>query len=327
MSVSAKPKTARKTAAAPAVPEDRPEAPAEPQSAFERAIILRATSMTAGSIATNWEQVLAAVTAKSGEYQDVTRYNGDEQQAKEDRALLRKQRDMTKTTIASIEESWNEPLKLFLTGGRQILKQFDYAIDAVDTWVKEGEAKVKGEKKETIQQYFDGKDFGLVSLDLFFDDRWLNKGYKLPDIKKEIDAKIAEIYGNIKVLENIADYGVIAKAFYLETLDMGAAMLKVQTLKDNAARLAREQVEREQREHQFQIDGNLQEQRQERRQVQAEQRVSDMVNQALGLPQEPAPESAAPKLYTVTLCFTGTKEKLEALKAWMSQNGVSYEKV
>jgi hypothetical protein len=298
------------------------------QSAFERAIILRATDMSLGSIATNWETVLDAVKQKSEEYRDVAKYEGDDKKAKEDRALLRKQKDMTKTTIASIQESWNAPLAPFLAGGREIVKQFDYAIDAIDEWVKEGEAKVKDEKKNTIQQYFDSKDFDLVSLDSFFDDRWLNKGYKLPDIKKEIDAKIAEIYGNIKVLENIADYGVMAKALYLETLDMGGAMLKVQTLKDNAAKLAREQAEREQREHQAQIDQNREEQEQEQENGQSAERVNDLTNQALDLPQEPARDiPAAPKLYTVTLRFTGTKERLEALKAWMSANGISYEKI
>jgi hypothetical protein len=318
MSVSTKTK---KTTSTPEAPDTGPAT----ESAFERAIILRATSMALGSIATNWEQVLAAVKAKSEEYQDVTKYAGDEKQAKENRALLRKQKDMTKTTIASIEEAWNEPLKPFLLGGKAITKQFDYAIEAIDSWVKEGEAKVKDEKKKTIQTYFDDKDFDLVPLDTFFNDRWLNKGYELSDIKKEIDAKIAEIYGNIKVLENIADYGTMAKAFYLETLDMGAAMLKVQTLKDNAGRLAREQADREQREHAAQIDQNRREQRVEEREAEKEDRVHDLASQALDLPQEPAP--ATPCLHTVTLRFTGTKEKLEALKVWMSQNGISYEKV
>jgi hypothetical protein len=283
--------------------------------------------MTPGSIATNWEQVLASVEAKSKEYQDVTKYAGDEKQAKEDCALLRKQKEMTKTTIVSIEEAWNEPLKPFLIGGRQILNQFDYAIKAIDGWVKEGTALQKDKKQQIIQQYFDSKSFDLAPLALFFNDRWLNKGYDLRDIQKEIDGKIAEIYSNIKILESITDHGSLAKALYLETLDMGAAMLKVQTLKDNAERLAREQIEREQREHQTQINRNLQEQRQEQRQARAEEQVSDLVSQALDLPQEPVHTPAAPKLYTTTLRFIGTKEKLEALKVWMSQNGISYEKV
>jgi hypothetical protein len=70
--------------------------------AFERAIILRPVSMSLGNIKTNIEAVLEAVREKSRQYQDVTKYAGDEKQAKDDRSLLRKQKDMTKTTIASI---------------------------------------------------------------------------------------------------------------------------------------------------------------------------------------------------------------------------------
>jgi hypothetical protein len=100
----------------------------------------------------------------------------------------------------------------------------------------------------------------------------------------------------------------------------------VQTIKDNAVKLAREQIEREQREHQAQVNQNLQGQRQEQHRAQAEEKVSDLVSQALDLP-ESASASAMPKLFTVTLRFIGTKEKLEVLKTWMSQNGISYEKV
>jgi hypothetical protein len=308
--------------------KEKPAAAAEPASAFERAIILRADAMTLGSIATNWKAVLDAVKEKSRQYQDVSRYTGDEKQAKEDRALLRKQKEMTKTTIASIQEAWNKPLAPFLAGGREIVKEFDCTIDVIDDCVKKMEAKAKAEKQETIRAYFDGKNFDLVPLDRFFDNRWLNKGYKLFDVKKDIDAKIAEIYGDIKVLESIADHGAIAKALYLETLDMGAAMLKVQTLKDNAAKLAREQAERERREHQDRIAGNCQEQRTEQRHARAEERIQDLVSAALDMPEHSIPsEPAAPRLYTITLRFTGTKEKLTALKEWMSQNEISYEKL
>jgi hypothetical protein len=325
MSVSAKDKPSRKTAAKPAEPAVAEDSPTtETQTAFERAIILRATSMTSGSIATNWEQVLAAVTAKSAEYQDVTKYVGDDRQAKEDRALLRKQKDLTKTTIASIQEAWNEPLKPFLVGGKQILKQFDCAIEAVDDWVKEGEAKVKDEKKKTIQAYFDGKDFDLVPLDTFFDDRWLNKGYKLPDIKKEIDAKIAEIYSNIKILENIADHGTIAKAFYLETLDMGAAMQKVQTLKDNAVLLAREQANRESRHAWGGLVRNAAAERREEQTAAREREIESLANDALEIEEPAVP--AGPKLMEYTLRFKGTEEQLLKLREYMTAQGIPYEK-
>jgi hypothetical protein len=326
MSVSAKDKPPRKTAAKPAEPAVTEGSPvAEPQSAFERAIILRAVSMTTGSIATNWEQVLAAVEAKSKEYQDIARYAGDEKQAREDRALLRKQKDLTKTTIASIKEAWDEPLKLFLAGGKQIEKQFDYAIVAIDTWVKEGEAREKEKKRQDIQAYFDGKGFDLVPLDMFFDDRWLNKGYKLPDIKKEIDGKITEIYSNIKILESISDHGTIAKAMYLKTLDMGAALSEVQTLKDNAERLAREQANRETRHAQDMVSQNAAAERREEQAAAREGHIENLVNDAMDIEEPAVP--AGPKIIEYTLQFKGTKDQLLKLREYMTSQGIPYDKL
>jgi hypothetical protein len=295
------------------------------ESTFERAIILRAMNIRVGSIDTNYEQVLAAIKAKSEEYQDVSKYAGNEKQAKADRALLRKQKDMTKTTIASIQEAWNEPLKPFLTGGKQIDKQFDYAIEAIDGWVKEGEAREKEAKRQQIQAYFDGKDFDLVSLDMFFDDRWLNKGYKLPEIKKEIDATITEIYGNIQVLENLADHGAIAKALYLDTLDMGAAMLKVQALKENAVRLAREQASRESRKAKDIVSHNAALERREERTSAREEHIGSLVNEAMDIEKPAVP--AGPEIMEYTLRFKGTKEQLLKLREYTTAQGIPYEKV
>jgi hypothetical protein len=199
------------------------------------------------------------------------------------------------------------------------------AAQTVDNAVKVYEEGQKEAKRQEIQQYFDGKGFDLVPLDMFFDDRWLNKGYKLPDIKKDIDDRIAQIYGNIKVLENIADHGTIAKAFYLENLDMGAAMLKVQTLKDNAERLAREQAEREEREQQDQVARNAAEERREEREADREEKVKDLIDEALDIEEPAVP--AGPEIMEYTLRFKGTKEQLLKLREYMTANGIAYEKI
>jgi hypothetical protein len=280
--------------------------------------------MNPGTIDTNIEKVLEAVKEKSRQYQDITKYQGDDKQAKEDRALLRKQKDMTKTTIASIQKLWNEPLEKFLTGGKEILKQFDIAIGTIDEWVKEGEAEEKEKKRSEIQIYFDGKNFDLVPLVKLFDGRWLNKTYKMPDIRQDIDAAISTIYSNIKILEGIAEHGVMAKAFYLETLDMGSAMRKVDELKAAAERLAREKVEREERERQVQIIKNATMERQEEKETAKEERIKSLAGEALEITE---PETTVPEVMEYTLRFKGTKEQLLKLREYMTANGITYERI
>jgi hypothetical protein len=302
----------------------------EPEAVFEKTIILRPISMTVGNVETNINAVLEAVKEKSWQYQDISKYAGDEKQAKDDRALLRKQKEAAKTTIKSIEEAWNRPLEGFLIKAKEVLKQFDYAINAIDEWVKEGEAREKDKKRGEIQAYFDGKGFDLVSLNKFFNDKWLNKTFKLPDIKQEIDAAIAEVYANIKILENIADHGMIAKAVYLETLDMGEAMRRVETLKANAERLAREQAAREERERQERVARNAAEERREEREAERAERVQSLAAEALDLPEETASKASAameqPGTMEYTLRFRGTREQLLKLREYMTANGIVYEK-
>ena len=318
-----------------AIVKDKPAKPEKakpdtaPESVFERAIILRPISMSLGNIETNIEAVLEAVREKSRQYQDVTKYEGDEKQAKDDRALLRKQKDATKTTIESIKEAWNKPLEPFLSGAKEVLKQFDYAINTIDEWVKEGEAREDEKKRQDIQAYFDGKDFDLVPLEKFFNTKWLNKTFKMPDIKKEIDAAISAIYSNIKILENIADHGMTAKALYLQTLDMGEAMRQVEVLKANAERLAREEMNRQTREHHDQVSRNAAEERREEHQTAREEKVKSLADEALDIegPKAQGAAAAAPPLMEYTLRFRGTEQQLLKLREYMTAQGIAYEKI
>jgi hypothetical protein len=287
--------------------------------------VLRPTGMEIGKIETNIEQVLEAVKEKSKEYQDVAKYQGDDKKAKEDRALLRKQKDMTKATIASIQEVWNKPLEQFLSTGKKILQEFDLAIDTIDGWVKEGEAREKEKKRIEIESYFNSKNFSLVPLEKFFNPRWLNKTVPLKDARDEIDAKIAEIYTNIKTLEGISEYGAMAKAFYLNALDMGAALRQVETTKANAEKLAREKLEREERERRGQCEANAAEERREERKAEREERISSLAAEALELPEAKA--SPEEEVIEYTLKFRGTKGQLLRLREFMSANGIAYEKV
>jgi hypothetical protein len=170
-----------------------------------------------------------------------------------------------------------------------------------------------------------------------FDQRWLNKTAKMPDVQKEIDGKIADIYQNIKTLESISDYGMTAKALYLETLDMAQAMRQVNTMKENAERLAHEKAERAEREQREAIEANRAEQRaeaqEEERQKQSVAAVADMVTEALvgeanfGIPEPEAPAVEKPRLVECAMRFRGTKDALFELRDWMNNHGIVYERL
>jgi F0F1-type ATP synthase membrane subunit b/b' len=289
---------------------------------------LKVIDAVVGKITTNASQVLEAAREKCSEYKDIEKFIGKEDVAKKEWAQLNKAMKRADDTAKYIKDMWMAPLNEFETTMKLVKAEFKAASGGLDELVKNVENREKDGKRLEIQKYFDTKNFDLVPLDRIFNDRWLNKTFKMPDIRKEIDSVITDIYANIKILERIPDYGITAKTLYLDTLDMAAALQQVDTMKANAERLAKEQAEREERERREQIERNQKALEQEKKEsIPPSERMNELVSQALDIPVPEVEASQKPEIMEFTLRFRGTKEKLFALKAWMNENGIAYEKI
>ncbi|MDR2049694.1 MAG: DUF1351 domain-containing protein [Treponema sp.] len=198
---------------------------------------LKIIDAAVGKITTNAAQVLEAAREKCSEYRDIERFIGKEDAAKKERAQLNKAMKRADEAAKYIKETWMAPLNEFEATMKLVKAEFKAASGGLDELVRNVENREKDGKRLEIQKYFDAKNFDLVPLDRVFNDRWLNKTFKMPDIRKEIDSVIADIHANIKMLERIPDYGITAKTLYLDTLDMSAALKQVDTMKANAERL------------------------------------------------------------------------------------------
>jgi hypothetical protein len=252
-------------------------------------------------------------------------YEPAENQAKTDRAALNKAEKNIAEQYKTLKTAYEKPLAGFEFNIKLIRKAIENASDDVDAKVKSYEEKLKEKKRVEIQTYFNSRNFDLVPLDKFFNYRWLNKTCKMLEIRKEIDDTITMIYGNIKILENITEYGPIAKALYLDTLDMGAAMREVETLKANAELLAKEKIEREERERREQIAKNYKTERTEKIIADKQEEMKSLVGEALNVKEpEVTPD---PEIMEFTCRFKGTKEQLFGLREYMTNNGIAYEKI
>jgi hypothetical protein len=249
-----------------------------------------------------------------------------EEEAKKDRANLNKAEKNIAEKFAALKAAYEKPLETVELNIKEIRNAIKKASGQVDATVKTYEETQKAKKREEIQTYFDSKKFDLVILDRIFDDKWLNKGTKMKDIREQIDVKIAEIYRDIEVLERLPEHGQTAKAFYLEKLDMGAALRQVDILKENAERLAREKAAREERKSLEQVASNAAGERQEERAAVREEKVQSLVDQALDLPTGSAVSPSKPKIGRYTLQFEGTEQQLLKLREYMTAIGIPYKK-
>ena len=250
-------------------------------------------------------------------------YEPSEEEAKKDRAALNRCEKNVAEKYSELKTAYEKPLQTIELNIKAIRNAIKDRSSMVDSSVKAYEEKQKSKKRERIEAYWKASNFDLVPLEKIFDPRWLNKTYKLQDTLTEIDGIIAKIHSDIKTLESISEYGTIAKSEYLESLDMGSAMKKVEVLKENAERLAREKLERERREMEAQIKINaIDECVEERESVSG---AKSLAEEALHI--EPDMPDEQPEIIEYTLRFKGTREQLFRLKKFMTFNGISYEKL
>lgn len=254
-------------------------------------------------------------------------YEPIEEEAKKDRANLNKAEKNIAEKFNSLKSAYERPLEQIEMNIKEIRKAIQSASNVVDSKVKAHEEKQRTKKWEEIETYWKAKNFDLVPLTKIFDQKWLNKGTKMKDIREKIDEDIAGIYRDIEVLERIAEYGQTAKAMYLENLDMSAALRQVDILKENAERLAREQANREERKIKEQMEQQTSNESKERREEAKAERIKGLVDQSLGLPEGTTAAQDKVEVIECTLQFSGTKEQLLKLKEYMTAQRISYKKI
>ena len=185
--------------------------------------------------------------------------------------------------------------------------------------VKAVEETEKNEKKVEIDSIWKTTGFTLITLDRIFDQKWLNKGSKLKDIKIEMERRIAKTYEDIAIIENFGQDQDTLKAIYLDTLDIGQALAKGQQLKANREKLERDEAERPARD-------KAEKEARERAELAREAARLVKEDQSASMAAM-ADEGEKDPVITFTLTFHGTRAQLVSLKAYMLDHGIEYEKV
>ena len=246
--------------------------------------------------------------------------------AKKDRAKLNSAEKNIADKYVSLKAAYEKPLQNTEENIKMIRKAIKDASGIVDGAVKAYEEKQKTAKRKEIQAYFDSKNFKLAPLEMLFVDKWLNKGFEMKDIQKRLDEDIAGIYRDIEILEKLPEHSMAAKAMYLSNLNMGETLRQVEAIKENAERLANEQVEREERKNQEQVAINGAAESREAQIAVRLEKVQSIVDSALDLPVGTTGAQAREEMLEYTMTFKGTKEQLRKLREYMTANGISYHK-
>jgi hypothetical protein len=275
-----------------------------------------------GVLETNIEELEKYVAEKLVEYTPEN-YLGDADAAKKDRAILNASKKAVSTQRISIIKKAMARFCIdsLETRCKKVEKDIDTAALALDAIVKIKEQAEKDEKRKMIQQFWDCQNFSLVSLDKVFDEKWLNKSTKEKDIFAEIEKKIADIYSGLKTIEAFGVDVDTLKPIFLESLDLGKTIEQGNRIKENREKLAKEEEERSERERVKKFREDQQELAREEVRSQDQEPIVSLAAAASGVEPDLDPE------IEYTLKFKGKKSSLFALKQFMLDNKITYEKI
>ena len=245
----------------------------------------------------------------------------DTEKAKKARAELNTSAKRINDLRLNYEKNYMQAFNNFKSLANETKKIIETAAAKLDDIVKAAEEAEKEKKRGEIVAYWNETKFDLIPIDKIFNPKWLNKTAKLFEIKKEIAAIQEKILADLKTLEAFPDCDT-AKAFYLDTLDIGGAIAKAKELQAAKERAELEAKARAEREHAEQMQQQHRDEVREFAKAEKEQEIENLAAAAL----HEQPKEIDP-IISFTCTFKGKASLLRQLKQYMTQLGIEYTKI
>ena len=268
----------------------------------------------------NNEELKAAIAEKVKDYKTIAYTEDSLADMKKDRAGLNKLKNAFEDERKRVKKICMEPYEKFEQQVREITVLIDEQIKLIDSQVKEIDERRKVAKKEEIKALFASIGFQtFVSLDMIWDEKWLNATVTLSKIEEQMKSRMYQIGSDVLTINNLPEFSFEAMEVYKSTLDVNQAIREGQRLagiqkrKLEAERLKAEQDKQRAEETVGQESADVR--------IKEPETVMEEVPEA---------ETAEPEEETVLqLDFRvwGTKKQLMALRDYMSENQIRFGKV
>ena len=272
----------------------------------------------------NNEELKTAIAEKMKEYKGLVFTEETISEGKKDRANLNKLRGAIDDERKRVKKLCMEPCNRFEKEVKEVLALVDEQINAIDVQIKEVEQIKREEKRKAVQELFESIGFQpFVTIDMIWDDKWLNASVALPKVENQMKETMYRIGEEVGTISRLPEFSFEAMEVYKKTLDLTQAIKKGQELADIQKRkeeaLARQKAEEERRK--------------------AEEAAA--VEKESGNPEEAVDTQETPKKaeendYTrvvseqvmrIDFRVWGTKEQILALRDYMKQNNLKFGKV
>ena len=259
-------------------------------------------------IAFNNAELLAEVKNRLATYQGRIYDETSISAAKADRATLNKFMDALNSERLRIKKVYTAPLDKFTAEVNEVIDTVKVVMLEIDGQVKTYTEKQKAEKLVECKEYFasvlPAELAGFIRYEKIHKDEWLNASKKMPAVKKDIDAIIEKIKAELVTIEALGSDTTELKAMYFEGLSLTDTITAYERRKAEKQRIEQAKAEAER--------------------IAAEKKNAEPVPEKQ--PETVAQVEEPAKLFTIAFKVTGTAEQLNALKAYMSENGLKIER-
>jgi hypothetical protein len=189
----------------------------------------------------NREQLKTELSEKLVYYKSLVVTEDSTKSAKVDRAKLNKLRTALEDKRIEVKKDCLIPYAEFEKEINELIGMIDEPINTIDSQLKNFEEQKKADKEKQINDFFlenVGDLLALLPLKKIYNPKWLNAGYKMSDIEKEIADTIFKAKNDINIIKAFGvecEQQMLDK--YLFTLDMSAAMAEKTRFEEQQKRL------------------------------------------------------------------------------------------
>ena len=199
-----------------------------------------------GKIGFNYEELKQGLTEKCSMYETMIYTDDQIKDAKADKANLNKLKKALNDERIRLEKEYLVPFNEFKAQVNEIISIIDKPVAVIDKQVKEYEEKQRQDKQEKIVAYWqellqaDKIPEGLC-LKQIWNDKWLNASVSMKSIQDEIKARLEQIEMDMKIIDDLPEFGFEAMEVYKNTLDVRSALNEANRLADMAKRKAEQE--------------------------------------------------------------------------------------
>lgn len=268
----------------------------------------------------NNEELKKEIANKMKEFESLVFTEETIKDAKKDRASLNKLKTAFDDNRKRIKKEYMDPYNKFEAQVKEVVALIERPIALIDAQIKEVEENKRVQKKKEIEELFQEIGFQeFVTLEKIFDSKWLNASVSMASIETQMKEKMFQIGSDIFAINQLPDFSFEAMETYKATLDLGRAISEGQRLADIQKRKAAQEAERK----------RMQQEEEERKRQKTEQENVEREKAVASVPENlsnamQAEQSKEETVYTIDFRVTATKEQLELLKKFLTENNITY---